>query len=63
MKKNPNIDLGLAVSGALLEPGKTRTQEELAAFAGCTHGYIRQIELKALKKLRHSSRISQLCQK
>lgn len=56
--KSKEIDLGLAISGALLEPGKRRTLKELAAFANCDTSAIRLIEKVALKKLRHPSRIS-----
>lgn len=50
--RGANIELGLAVSGALLPPKCTRTQEELAAFAGVTKTYIQEIERRALKKMR-----------
>lgn len=46
------IALGLAIAGATLPPGATRTQEELAAYAGCTRQQISQIERKALRKIR-----------
>lgn len=49
----PGVDLGLAISGALLAPGKTRTCVEIAAFAGCSKQNIEQLEKKALKKIRH----------
>jgi len=49
----PGVDLGLAISGALLKPGKTRTHEEIAAFAGCSKQNIEQLEKRALRKLRH----------
>ena len=55
-EKSKRIDLGLAVSGALLKPGQTRTLRELAAFCGCHWNAIHHIEQKALKKLRHSCR-------
>jgi hypothetical protein len=35
LTKNADIDLGLAVSGATLGPGETRSREDLAAFCGC----------------------------
>jgi|TARA_R110002153_G_scaffold252908_1_gene410833 hypothetical protein len=47
-----SIRLGIAVSGATLEPGRTRTLEEIAAYAGCTHQRIAMIEKEALRKLR-----------
>ena len=46
-------DLGLAISGALLAPGQTRSINELAAFCGCSKQNIQQIEKRALRKLRH----------
>jgi hypothetical protein len=49
----PGVDLGLAISGATLAPGKTRTCVEIAAFAGCSKQNIEQLEKRALKKLRH----------
>jgi SpoU rRNA methylase family enzyme len=52
-KRDPQVDLGLAISGATLPPGKTRTITEIAAFCGCSKQNIEQLENKALKKLRH----------
>jgi len=48
-----NVDLGIAISGALLKPGQTRTQTEIAAFAGCSKQNIEKLEKRALRKLRH----------
>jgi hypothetical protein len=48
-----HIDLGIAISGATLAPGKIRTREEIAAYAGCTKQNIEQLEHRALRKLRH----------
>lgn len=59
-ERSQRIDLGLAISGALLKPGETRTQQQLASFAGCSQGLIYAIELRALKKLRHPSRLKRL---
>jgi len=50
--KKPGVDLGLAISGALLPPGQRRTCVEIAAFAGCSKQNIEQLENRALKKLR-----------
>jgi DNA-directed RNA polymerase sigma subunit (sigma70/sigma32) len=50
---NPEIDLGLAIAGATLKPRQTRSRVELAAYAGCSKQYIEQIEINALRKLRH----------
>ncbi|WP_143806118.1 sigma-70 family RNA polymerase sigma factor, partial [Oenococcus oeni] len=43
-----------------LEDGKTRTLEEVGRVFGVTRERIRQIEAKALRKLRHPSRSKQL---
>lgn len=47
-----SIDLGLAISGALLEPGEKRSHREIASFCGCHWNYIWLLEQQALKKLR-----------
>jgi RNA polymerase primary sigma factor len=39
-----------------LEDGRTRTLEEVGQHFGVTRERIRQIEAKALRKLRHPSR-------
>ncbi|WP_042724556.1 sigma factor-like helix-turn-helix DNA-binding protein [Chthoniobacter flavus] len=46
------IDLGLAILGAVTEPGQCRTHEEIAAYCGCTKQAISQIEWRAIRKLR-----------
>lgn len=51
-QKKDRLLLGLAVSRLSLRPGESRTQRELAAFCGCTHGAIQFIEQKALRKVR-----------
>ena len=43
-----------------LEDGKTRTLEEVGQLFGVTRERIRQIEAKALRKLRHPSRSRKL---
>ena len=43
-----------------LEDGKTRTLEEVGQMFGVTRERIRQIEAKALRKLRHPSRSRKL---
>ena len=51
-KKQRDMDLGLAVSGATLEPGQRRSAKMLARYCGCTHQAIEAIEKKALRKIR-----------
>jgi hypothetical protein len=61
VRKDPErdtlFDLGLAISGATLQPGEMRTQQEIAWFveaagAHCTRQRIQQVEEKALRKVR-----------
>lgn len=52
LAKGERIDLGLAVMGMRAQPGERYTLGEIAAFAGCTGERIRQIERRALAKLR-----------
>ena len=43
-----------------IDDGRTRTLEEAGKVFGVTHERIRQIEAKAIRKLRHPSRSKQL---
>jgi hypothetical protein len=52
-RNTSNVDLGLAISGALLRPGERRQATDIAAFCGCSPQNIRQLETRALKKLRN----------
>ncbi|MDE2020926.1 MAG: hypothetical protein KGJ13_11370 [Patescibacteria group bacterium] len=49
---NQNIDLGLAVMCCYAHPGESYNREEIAAWCDCTKEAIRNIEAKALRKLR-----------
>lgn len=51
-RRAKRIDLGLAISGATLTPGETRTLREIAAYCNCTYEGIRRIEEKAMEKVR-----------
>lgn len=50
--RQARIALGLAVAEWHAQPGVPMSQDELAAFCGCTQQAIYQIERNALKKLR-----------
>ena len=50
----------IPVSGFGLEDGRSRTLEEVGRDFGVTRERIRQIEAKALRKLRHPSRSKKL---
>ena len=43
-----------------LDDGEERTQGEIGAVYGVSYGRVRQIELKALRKLRHPTRAKRL---
>ena len=51
--KTQEIDLGIAISGATLEPGKTRSVLEISFYCGCTRQFIDLIEKSALRKIRN----------
>ncbi len=51
--RSRRVDLGLALLSAVALPGVRYTQEEIAAWCGCTHGAIYVIERRALRKLRN----------
>lgn len=55
-EKTTRIDLGLAILDAVRVPGHRYTQEEIAAFCGCTRSMIFAIEQRALRKLRNRLR-------
>lgn len=60
--KGQRVDLGLAISGATLRPGQTRSLLEIAAYCDCSIENISYIERNALRKLRHPARIRQLAE-
>lgn len=50
--KAERLDLGLAISRLSMQPGQTRTLEEIAAYCECTREAIRKIEKSALAKMK-----------
>lgn len=52
--KGREIDLGLAVAGALLLPGQCRELMEIAAYCGCSKQLIHTIEKQAITKIRQA---------
>ena len=52
VSRSKELDLGLAISGALLRPGQRRTQQEIADFCDCSRAAISIIERTAIQKLR-----------
>lgn len=51
LEKQRRMELGIAISGALLQPGEHRTLKEIAAFAGCSKQAIHALQNRALAKL------------
>lgn len=50
------IDLGLAILGALLKPGETLTCADIAAWTGTSKQQVQQMEKRAVTKLREALR-------
>lgn len=50
--RDRRIDLGIAIAHATCAPGECRTREEIAAYTGLTVEAVRQIELRALARMR-----------
>ena len=50
--RTERVNLGLAISGATLEPGERRTHREIAAFCNTSHQAIHNIEVAARKKIK-----------
>lgn len=46
------IDLGLALLSVVRHPGECLTQQDVAAWCGCSRQRIEQIEKQALRKIR-----------
>ena len=46
------IDLGLAVLGCLRKPGEVLSQEDIAAWCGCSRSMIHHIERRAIAKVK-----------
>lgn len=53
-ERRQSIDLGLALLSLACKPGVPITQEDIAAWCGCSRGYIHLVEQAALRKLRRS---------
>ncbi len=53
-EKAARISLGLDLLARRLRFGQTLTHQEIAAWAGCSDGYIVMLEQSALRKLRKS---------
>jgi hypothetical protein len=54
LPKDADIDLGLAISALTLRYGETRTEEEIAAYCGCSRQMINRLAISGLKKLRNA---------
>lgn len=52
-ERSSRIDLGLAILSALRKPNQTLTSHDIAAWCDCTGQAIRQIEARALRRLRN----------
>jgi hypothetical protein len=52
-RQNPRVNLGLAIAGATLQPGQSRTLREIAAYCGCSMQAVQEIERTAMRKLRN----------
>jgi DNA-directed RNA polymerase sigma subunit (sigma70/sigma32) len=52
LHKTERVNLGLAILHALTPRGQTHTANDIAAWCDCSHQNIKQIEERALKKLR-----------
>lgn len=51
--KQARIDIGLAILGTKPLPRSGRSRTEIAAYCGCSRERIRQIEERALRRLRN----------
>lgn len=58
--RKDRVDLGLELAMMHAKPGVPMTQEALAEFLGVTKQAVSLMERSALRKMRHSSRLSQL---
>lgn len=52
VEKTTQIDLGLAVLGAIVPPGVELTLEEIGVVCGCSKESVRLIQNRALKRIR-----------
>jgi len=51
-RKTERVNLGLELLMILAQPGKQLTQEDIAAWCGCTKDAVYMMEREALKKVR-----------
>lgn len=51
-KTNHIIDISMDVILAISPEGTTWTRDDIADVCGCSHEYIRELEAKAIRKLR-----------
>ena len=65
-KANPDIDIGLTALCALAKSGEQLESSEIADVCGCSISAIRNIEWKAMAKIRANAQLRQyhqeLCQ-
>lgn len=55
--KSIGIDIGLSVLCATAKPGQTLSYVAIAEVCGCNQGYIQQVQMNALRKLKNRIRL------
>jgi len=53
-ERSERVNLGLAISGALLEPGESRSFQEIALYCDCSKQAIEQLYRRAIRKAHRS---------